>query len=31
MGLGRGFLVDLIELKRSGALDGFTRVIEIGA
>jgi hypothetical protein len=31
MGLGCAFLVDLIELKRSGALDGFTRVIEIGA
>ena len=31
MGLGHGFFVDLIELQRSGALDGFTRVVEIGA
>lgn len=31
MGLGHTFLVDLIELKRSGALDGAKRVVEIGA
>jgi hypothetical protein len=31
MGIGLGFLANLVELKRSGAIDGFTRVIEIGA
>lgn len=31
MGLGRAFLSDLIKLKRSGALDGATRIVEIGA
>jgi hypothetical protein len=31
MGLGAAFLSDLIRLKRSGAIDGATRVIEIGA
>jgi SAM-dependent methyltransferase len=31
MGLGRGFLLDLIDLKRSGALNGTRRVAEIGA
>lgn len=31
MGLSRAFLTDLIELKRSGAIDGFTSVIEIGS
>ena len=31
MGLGNVFLNDLIELKQKGALDGATRVMEIGA
>ena len=31
MGLGLGFLDDLIALKRSGALDGVKRVAEIGS
>ena len=31
MGLGRAFLWDLIELKRSGALNGAKNIIEIGA
>lgn len=31
MGLGRAFLGDLLELKRSGALNEFTSVVEIGA
>src|SRR6266705_6031973 len=31
MGLGPAFLMDLIELKRSGSIDGATRVLEIGA
>jgi SAM-dependent methyltransferase len=31
MGLGRAFLGDLLELKRRGALDQFTKVVEIGA
>src|SRR5262245_25910253 len=31
MGLGQAFLWDLIELKRSGALNGAKNVIEIGA
>lgn len=31
MGLGRGFLGDFIELKRSGALDRCRNVVEIGA
>lgn len=31
MGLGNVFLTDLIELKQTGALDGATRVMEIGA
>src|ERR1700694_2390731 len=31
MGLGNVFLKDLIELKHKGALDGATRVMEIGA
>ena len=31
MGLSSGFLDDLIELKRSGALDGLHRVAEIGS
>jgi SAM-dependent methyltransferase len=31
IGLGNVFLNDLIELKQKGALDGATRVIEIGA
>ena len=31
MGLGNVFLNDLIELKLKGALDGATRVMEIGA
>ena len=31
MGLGSGFLDDLIELKRIGALDGMRRVVEIGS
>ena len=31
MGLGSGFLDDLIELKRIGALDGVRRVVEIGS
>jgi hypothetical protein len=31
MGLGFGFLVDLVTLKRSGALDGARRVMEIGS
>jgi hypothetical protein len=31
MGLGRAFLADLLALKRSDALHGCTRVIEIGA
>jgi len=31
MGLGLGFLRDLTTLKRSGVLEGATRVVEIGA
>lgn len=31
MGLGTTFVLDLMELKQRGALDGFSRVIEIGA
>jgi SAM-dependent methyltransferase len=31
MGLSGAFLADLVELKRSGALDGCSRVVEIGA
>lgn len=31
MGLGRAFLADLVELKWSGALDGCSSVVEIGA
>ena len=31
MGLGLGFLADLVTLKRSGALDGARRVVEIGS
>jgi len=31
MGLGRGFLENLIELKRSGRIDGAARVVEIGS
>src|SRR5258707_12542189 len=31
MALGSGFLVDLIELKQAGALEGFDKVVEIGA
>lgn len=31
MALGRAFLSELIELKRTGALDGATRLVEIGA
>jgi SAM-dependent methyltransferase len=31
MGLGRALLADLIELKRAGALDGCSRVVDIGA
>jgi hypothetical protein len=31
MALAHAFLKDLIELKRSGAIDGFDKVIEIGA
>jgi hypothetical protein len=31
MGLGRGFLGDLVELKRRGVLDRCGKVIEIGA
>lgn len=30
MGLGRAFLWDLIELKRSGALNGAKKIVEIG-
>jgi hypothetical protein len=31
MGLSRPFLAELIELKKAGALDGLSRVVEIGA
>jgi SAM-dependent methyltransferase len=30
MGLDRGFLLELIELKRAGMLDGVTRLVEVG-
>jgi hypothetical protein len=31
MGLGNGFIADLADLKRRGKLEGFSKVIEIGA
>jgi SAM-dependent methyltransferase len=31
MGLGRGFLANFIELKRSGRIDGALRIVEIGS
>jgi hypothetical protein len=31
MGLGLAFLRDIIALKRSGLLEGYERVVEIGA
>jgi hypothetical protein len=31
LGIGKAFLLDLINLKKAGAIDGFTRVVEIGA
>jgi hypothetical protein len=31
MGLGRAFLANLVELKRSGRIDGAARVVEIGS